>query len=432
MSLSRRLVPFGVALLASLGSASAAAVTLPASAALPPGSSTTRGFVVRTAQAPEEAVVANNSIRATRQINGTLTDAGGALIPNEAIAGPETGGAFFVETLNFERDGEPVDLFDLEQNYLWTFSSVPFPGIPGVNGSTEKFALEAVGFLELAAGQYTFGVSTTSERTDFNDDDAYQVFVGQNPRDLFGLKVAEYQRIAPGFQNNWRNENRFTVVAPQAGLYPFRILYWQTGSGASLDFYTLDEATGTRLLVNDPLYDTAVKAYVDTSVADAKGPYVAEATPSAGSEGNPASAPIEALIVDGAATVETSGVRLFLNDMAVTPQTLSKADGKITVAYARIPTGRKPTMWSAWSTPTPRARCGRPRGALASSPAAAIRPRWPASGTSTTATSRRPLDPRSRILIPPSTARRAPRMTRRRLAPRPTSASPPLVARPSA
>jgi len=62
--------------------------TLPASAALPLGSASDRGFMVRTVQAPVDAAVLNNSIRALKQINGTLKDADGNPVPNEAIPGP--------------------------------------------------------------------------------------------------------------------------------------------------------------------------------------------------------------------------------------------------------------------------------------------------------------------------------------------------------
>ncbi|MFZ9854337.1 MAG: hypothetical protein ACO3I0_04400 [Limisphaerales bacterium] len=328
-----RYLPVGASFLALMASGHAAAVNLPATSALPPGSSTTRGFIVRSIQAPAESTVGNNGIRAYKQINGTLADSAGALIPNVAFGGAEAGGAFAVDTINFEKEGAQIDLIDLEQNELGSFTSQTFPGIPGSDGTTDKFAVEVVGFLDLKAGDQTFGISVTAERTDINDDDGFQVFVARNPRDFFGQKVAEYQRIAPGFQNNWRNENQFTVNAPQAGLYPFRILYWQTGSGCSLDFYTIDSASGARVLVNDPANTDAVKAYRDSNVADANSPYVAEASPAAGSEGNSAAAAIEALIVDGATTVATDKVKLSLNGASVSPQSVTKADGKISVAY---------------------------------------------------------------------------------------------------
>jgi len=284
------------------------------------------------AQAPTEANIANNSIRAYKQINRTLTNEAGTLIPDVSFAGPE-GGAYAVDTVNFEKEASDVEIIDLESNPLAFFASQVFPGTPGSEGTTDKFAVEVTGFLELPAGATTFGISTTAERTDVNDDDGYQVFFATNPRDFFGLKVGEYERIAPGFQSGWRNENQVTVVAPTAGMYPVRILYWQTALGASLDFYTVTPGTGERILVNDFNFPNSIKAYRDTSVANAKGPYVGEASPPSGSEGNSATSRIEASLFDGATTVAAADVKLFLNDTSVTPQTLTKTDGRTLVAF---------------------------------------------------------------------------------------------------
>ncbi|NLH73099.1 MAG: hypothetical protein GX456_08615, partial [Verrucomicrobia bacterium] len=311
----------------------AATNALPTESALPLGSSATRGFTVRSVQAPSDAAVPNNLIRAIRQLNGTLTDAGGNLIANEAYPGPNPDGSYDVDTVNFELYGFAVTILDLNDIELATFLSQPFPGLPGLGGHDNNSAVEVVGFLELTAGVHTFGVSVCAERTDFNDDDGYAVFVGTNPRDYFALKVGEFERNAPGFQNNWRNENQWSVQAPVTGLYPFRIVYWQTAHGANLTFYSVNPDTGERILVNDPSNPQAIKAYKDTSVAAAKGPYVAEVSPQPGSDGNSASAPIEAVIVDGAATVATADVKLFLNGNQVAPQSLSKTENKVFVHY---------------------------------------------------------------------------------------------------
>ena len=77
-------------------------------------------------------------------------------------------------------------------------------------------------------------------------------------------------------------------------------------------------------------------------MAEAKGPYLAEASPAAGSEGNSAAAPIEALLVDGATTVATTGVKVFLNEAPVTPQLLTKANGQVTLRYAPSATRTEP------------------------------------------------------------------------------------------
>ncbi len=308
--------------------------TLPESAALPAGTSATRGFVVRTVQAPADPKLNNNSIRALRQLNGTLGDAADALVPNEAVAGPDPGGVFYVDRVCFEKDAAGLEIYDEPNgNLVAGFASEAFPGIPGANGHTDNFALEAVGYLDLAVGTHTFGVAANAERTDVNDDDGFQVRVAGNPRDYFAMNVGEFVRNAPGFQNDWRNETPLTVQVTKAGLYPFRILFWQTGMGASLAFYSINPDTGERILVNDPEDGRSLKAYRDTTVANAKAPYVGEIAPPPGSVGNSPSTPIEATLIDGATTVATTGVKLFLNGTAVTPQSLKKAGDHIQLRY---------------------------------------------------------------------------------------------------
>jgi len=323
----------GLVLTLGAGSAFAGTTALPSGLSLNPSTSSNRGFVVRVVQAPAETVVGNSFIRALNQINGTLKDATGTLIPNDAILGPQVGGAYFVDTINFEKDGTAFDLTDADNNLLTTFSPNLFPGIPGNGGGTDAFAVEVVGFVELPAGLTTFGVTVGTDRTDVNDDDSYQVSVGANPRSVFGLKVGDFERFAPPFKGDSKNENMWTVNAPTAGLYPMRLVYWQTGKGASLQWYTVREDT-SRVLLNDPAEPSAVRVFRDSTSVEANGPYVAAVAPSPGSDGNSSAEPITALIVDGASTVVPAGVGMTLNGAAVTPQSITKADGKTTVAYS--------------------------------------------------------------------------------------------------
>src|SRR2546422_7568841 len=51
------------------------------------------------------------------------------------------------------------------------------------------------------------------------------------------------------FGGNQHLETQMILIAPQAGIYPFRILYWQTGLGANLQFYTISPDGLTRILV---------------------------------------------------------------------------------------------------------------------------------------------------------------------------------------
>ena len=323
----------GLVLTLGAGSAFAGTTALPSGLSLNPSTSSNRGFVVRVVQAPAETVVGNSFVRALNQLNGTLKDATGTLIPNDAILGPQAGGTYFVDTINFEKDGTAFDLTDADNNFLTTFSPNLFPGIPGNGGGTDAFAVEVVGFVELPAGLTTFGVTVGTDRTDVNDDDSYQVTVGANPRSFFGLKVGDFERFAPPFKGDSKNENVWTVNAPTAGLYPMRLVYWQTGKGASLQWYTVREDT-SRVLLNDPAEPSAVRVFRDSTSVEANGPYVAAVAPSPGSDGNGSAEPITALIVDGASTVVPAGVAMTLNGAAVTPQSITKADGKTTVAYS--------------------------------------------------------------------------------------------------
>jgi len=97
MKIPQRLILYvgGVMAMAALTAPVNAAVTLPTSAALPTNSVSNPGFVVRTAQASTNVVVANSFLRALRQVDGILTDAGGITVSNAALPGPEAGGVYF-------------------------------------------------------------------------------------------------------------------------------------------------------------------------------------------------------------------------------------------------------------------------------------------------------------------------------------------------
>jgi hypothetical protein len=306
--------------------AQAAPFTLPAHIAVPPASVHTRGFIVRTVQAPEDAALPNSYVRAYRQLNGTLTNAAGQLVPNEAIPNPNTfdypDGSYPSDTIDFELTGLAFDIF----------TPVVFPGIPGANNHTRYFATEVISYVELPAGTHTFGFSVGSDRTDVNDDDSYKMFAGANPRSYFNPVVGEFERTAPPFVANTHNTNHFDVIAPVYGVYPIRVVHWQTTRGANLQMYTVDPDTGDRILVNstDP---RALFAYQFCTVAQANTPYVAEASPVPGASGIAPDEPVQVLLLDGENPVNTSSIRLYLNGTRVTPQTVSKQDNRTWVIY---------------------------------------------------------------------------------------------------
>jgi hypothetical protein len=320
---------------AFISSSQAASVPLPATAAGGAGSASERGFVVRTVQAPEASQVPNNFVRALQQLNGTLKDATGALVANEASPGQNADGSYNVDLLDFERDGAEFEVVDVANQPLQFFLSTPFPGIPGSGGHTTRFAVEAVAYLDLPAGETTFGVSVGTDRTDVNDDDSYQVTVGAVPRDFFATKVGEFERNAPPFVPNTHSENTWTVNAPQAGIYPFRLVYWQGGNGANLHFYTV-LASGERILVNDSADARSIKAYRKSSLPASGAPYIGEISPLPGSAGNSSAAPIEVVVLDGSRPVQDASVKLALNGSAATA-TPVRTGNRVSLSYTPDP-----------------------------------------------------------------------------------------------
>ncbi len=291
---------------------------LPVSLAAPLNSSTNTGFIIRTVQAPDLYAAANSYIRALRQLNGTLVDSTNVAIPNEATPGSNPDGSYSLPTLNFEKDATPIDVKDGDGNVVVSFTPDFFPGIPGPAGTnTANFAVEAVAYLKLAAGTNSFGISSGADRVDANDDDGFQVFVGANPRDFFSTKVAEAEKhTSQAFAADQHLETLFNLVAPVAGIYPIRIVYWQTRLGANLEFYTVD-ASGNRVLVNDPNDPNSLPAYTDSPSIAANAPYTAEVSPLPGSSGIDSSAALQALIVDGTTHLAPASVALSLNGVPV-------------------------------------------------------------------------------------------------------------------
>ncbi len=322
-------------LLGAFTSGQAASILLPADAAGPLGSASAPGFLVRTVQGPQTPALANSVMRAVRQLNGTLLDADGNPVVNEAIAGPNADGGYTLDAVGFERDGtSPMDVKDDTGTVIASFYNTTFPGIPGTGGHTDNFAVEVLGYLQLAKGTHVLGLSVSSDRTDVNNDDAYSLYVSANPRDFFATKIMEYQRAGAPFGGNQHIENQFTVEAPVAGIYPIRLVYAQTGLGANLVLYSIDESTSERIQMNDPSDPRTIKSYTVSSVAKASAPAVAEVSPLPGSEGIPAADAIKALLVDGKTTVSADKVKLFLNNVQVTPQKIAKTGNQLSVEYS--------------------------------------------------------------------------------------------------
>ena len=325
--------------------ASAEAVEIPENIPSAPGSGRDPGFVVRSAQAsetsppPEGTPLPPTLNRGIFQLNGTLRDDSGTLLEDESKPGPNPDGSYSVAVINFQKDaivGDPdASPASAATNF---FSDAPFPGIPGTKEHTTNFVTEVVAYLELTAGEHTFGGQVWVERTDVGGDDFFVVSTGTHPRDFLNLEIAEYVKVdAPAFQSV-PNDFTYTFTAPKAGLYPFRLVFLQDFLGAALEWYSIDAATGAKILINDPEDARAIKAFQSSTASHHNHPYIAEIRPQPGSKGIPASDRIEVVLVDDAALVDDESLQFFVNDIEITNEsTITKSNGRTSISFQPNP-----------------------------------------------------------------------------------------------
>jgi hypothetical protein len=182
------------------------------------------GFNVRVVQAPAGSALANSLSRAEDQLSANST------IP-KAYDLTTTG-----DFINYNQiDGGNDGFFG---------NDILIPGLdsPDAQG-TDDIAMEATAYLALPAGVVTFGVRS---------DDGFKLSAGHALHD---------QTPVLDFHNGGPADQTFDVVVPAAGLYPVRLLWYERGGGAFVEFYTLNRSTGDRTLVNDPNAANAIKAY---------------------------------------------------------------------------------------------------------------------------------------------------------------------------
>jgi len=77
------------------------------------------------------------------------------------------------------------------------------------------------------------------------------------------------------FLNGVANDT-FDVVVPQAGVYGFRLVWYERGGGAFVEWFTVDPVTGNRTLINA---DGGIKAYTTAQAPVASVQLVAASSP---------------------------------------------------------------------------------------------------------------------------------------------------------
>jgi len=198
----------------------------------------------------------NSVARAEAQLAGILS-------PDLSMPGPGTGGTYIYpgfinwnNNVNPNHTGAQLGTFQ-SNNYGagtgWPFpfyADEPFPGVPNTttnaaNAFTDNLAAEVFAYLNFTTpGYYKFGVSP---------DDGFKLQVG-TPGQTNGTVLFTIDRGA-GPQ-----DIPFSFTVPQPGLYPMRLVYYNGGGGAALEFFSYDD-NGSKIPINDTNNPAAIKAY---------------------------------------------------------------------------------------------------------------------------------------------------------------------------
>ncbi|MFN0127309.1 MAG: Ig-like domain-containing protein [Verrucomicrobiales bacterium] len=214
-------------------------LTLPPAFGLPVDSGSGEGFTVRTVLASGASFLPNTLARAKEQLAGTLINPDTQEpFENGAETGPNADGSYDVETvLDFDDDGAVSGHFTQESL---------FPGL--LNPGNNWFSTHAGFYLSLPAGYHRFGV---------NSDDGFEVSTqdtdpgGQAAPLVLGL----YDDGRPAA------DTLFDFLVETAGVYRFDLVMFEGEGAASCEFYSVDLASGRRILINDSEDPAAILSY---------------------------------------------------------------------------------------------------------------------------------------------------------------------------
>jgi hypothetical protein len=302
-------------------------VSVPADFAMPPGSvdKGTPGFRIRPYQT---AAAQPNSLAWTED---QLVGVHG---PNIAdLTGADAAG--FVDqtgVVNFSIEaGSGTD----RGNFA---NDVAFPGIPGTTSLTGNSSMELVTFLEFTtSGVYTMGV---------NSDDGFKVTTGKNPRDRFALILGQFNG------GRGASDTLFIITIPQAGIYPFRLI-WENGDGelsgnqANCEWFTV-QPDGTKVLINDTT--SPIKAYRSAPLP----PFVSRLVPAVNELGVLPDVTIHVELTDGTSTqVKQDSIQIAVNSGGLlAPSSVNKI-GSVTTAEltpaSPFPVSSVNTLQLAWA-----------------------------------------------------------------------------------
>lgn len=183
-----------------------------------------RGFTVRLVQAPAGSGLENSLSRAELQLAANST------IPKEIDATNVSQVVNFSESEGSSQGQIGGDLLA--------------PGLDPLSGNFDDYAVEITGYLELTAGIHRFGIIS---------DDGYKL---QSAASLTDRNATPLE-----FHNGGPANETFDFQVSAAGLYPFRLVWYERGGAGHVEWTSINRETGERTLINDPANANAIKAY---------------------------------------------------------------------------------------------------------------------------------------------------------------------------
>ena len=282
---------------------------------------------ISTEQTGKDSLHGNSTAKAEKQLNGEYID------PdyeepwlNEADIEAEEGWSYYpvwVEWVNQNQDA-PAAAGNFSSNNGYEDEYIP--GIPGWYDSTDGIVGEYLALLQLDVGAYTLGV---------NSDDGFKATVGANFNDIWSQEIA-------GFDGGrGASDTIIDIFVDKAGLYPFRVLWYEGGGGANIEIFSMVD--GEKVLINDPDVEGSIKAYtpkgatVDESItqrdASTGRAAVVSVTPTPGQKRVESASSIEVVIENGSATtVNQSSVKMILNGQEVAVD-VSRSGDIVTISH---------------------------------------------------------------------------------------------------
>ncbi len=224
----------------------AAWTAIPASLATAPGTGATPGMKWRTYQ------TANGNGTTIAGAENELAGGNGADIHDTSGQGAD--GFFDIDFVNFDQAAAAAGNFTVSAAGSQAVQDELIPGIPGTTASTDNIAGEAKTYLDLQTGAYQMVV---------NSDDGFEVTAGINSTNVADMKFVSLGKFDAG---RGSADTAFYFKIDQAGVYFFRLLWFEGGGGANVEWFTVN-ADGSRALVNGT-QTGAIKGYRTRTVAE--------------------------------------------------------------------------------------------------------------------------------------------------------------------